>query len=104
MLVIAPVAAFFCLFLPVYIGMLTSLHLIYQPEDQAANPVSEMLYDVTQVTKSYFALLEYWQDYGAYLSFTDFILPLLVPPIIGGVIGVGFLYYFIRYCLNIFRV
>lgn len=104
LVVVAPIVAFFTLFLPIYAGMVTSLYLIYQPEDQAKNPVSDMIYDVERVTQSYRALYEHWQHYGADLSFWGYTMPLFAPPVIGVVVGLISIWFFIQYCRNIFRV
>lgn len=104
LVLMVPIVGSLAFFAPIYAGMLTSLYLIYQPEDQARNPVLDMKFKIGKVVDSYERLFDYWRLYGEALSLHDFTLPLLVPPIVGTLVGLFFLYRFYLFCQNVFRL
>ncbi|MCI5050584.1 MAG: hypothetical protein MRY32_09725 [Rickettsiales bacterium] len=99
-----PLLGFVVFFLPIYFGILTSLYIIYEPQDMAANPVGQMKFKIGKVIDSWQRLYDHWVLYGDALSFQDFTMPLLAPPVLGLIVSVYLTYRYAMYCRGIFRL
>jgi len=66
-LVIMPILAAIALLLPLHIGLLISLYLVYTPANGGLNPIYDMMTDLFGVMGAYHTLFNYWLDNRAAL-------------------------------------
>lgn len=92
------------LLIPVYLGILASLYLVYRPDGAEQNPVLDVKFHVEHVYHSYVKLLDYWLDYKGELDIQEFVAPLLAPPIVGAMVGMFLMRLVILYFINRFRI
>lgn len=104
MIIAVPVACILAFGVPVYLGILASLYLVYKPEGNAPSSVLDMKFDVSRVIESYVKLVHYWHTYDQDLSLEKFVIPLFAPAGVGVLTGIFLLRLVIMYCINRFRV
>jgi hypothetical protein len=83
---------------PIYVAVCAASVLYYGTEMQA------YIYNPAYMLDLYRGLLLYATEYAATLSFSDFVLPVLVPLLIGALVGLGLVLLLARYIRNIFTV
>ncbi len=104
MLLAVPVLSVLALCVPIYIGMLASLYLVYKPEGPTHASVLDMKFEFSRVFESYMNLVQYWQTYDKDLSLQEFVIPLFAPAGVGVLVGIFLLRLVLLYCINRFRV
>jgi|GEM_PF-6947780 len=104
MAVAVPIACVLALCVPIYLGILASLYLVYKPEGTSQPSVLDMKFEFSRVIESYIKLVHYWQSYDQELSTEKFVIPLFAPAGVGVLVGVFLLRLVIMYCINRFRV
>ena len=104
MLIAVPIASALALCVPIYLGILAALCLVYSPDNAANSSVLDMKFDISRVIESYLRLIHYWRSYDKDLSLQEFVIPLLAPPAVGALVGIFLLRLVIMYCINRFRV
>jgi hypothetical protein len=99
MVFIMPTVFFAVMFGPLYLGMCGSLYFFYHMQD-----IQAYLYRPNFVLGMQQSLYQYWVKNSAALSFTDFIIPVWGPVLLGLLLSIYMTKRFIDYLKNIFRV
>lgn len=93
-----PVMFFLLLLGPFYAGICAALYVYYGEQ------IQEYFYDPAYMIDLYGAVYNYWQQNKALLGFTDFILPVFGPLLVGVLLGLFWCHLFIRYIKSIFHI
>ncbi len=96
--ILLPVVITTILVAPIYIGMFASLYLKY------GDQVMALFFHFLTVIDTYGKLYSYWATHSAQLSFEEYSLPILGPPIIGILLTIFLIWRFTSYVMNIFRL
>jgi hypothetical protein len=99
-----PILLLIIFFVPIYLGLWTSLYWIYQHDEDKYNKVIGMKFQISRVITQYDRLYNHWQHHSDKVDFETFTLPLFLPPAFGTVASILFSIYYICAVRNIFRV
>lgn len=102
LLILTPIAGSLTLVIPPYLGILSSLYLIYQPQDGTVNPVLASKYHIREMVDLYLAHLTHWAGQDSLQAMQGAML--IIPPFLGMLIGFYLFYRLALYCWNVYQL
>lgn len=102
--ILTPVLLCATLLVPSYASILGATYIVYDPGKGGIHPLGGKWLDVSEITSTFFNLLDFWSNHYQTLSFVDYTLPILGLPLLGAAAALWLTTITVKKLFNLFHL